>query len=208
MIYLSDDYLTKYCDTLSYIIGRSINDGYSFSSIEKEIADSKMIKEFERSNITTIAFSSVEKLYSDIFPDSVNTGFKLNVYDVYGWVGLSYIHLFIEMQITFETLFIVLPIKEMINLYPLYHEMSFSQLLNHAKELIPYSYLDNIMKKQELSTNELSQKTGIPFSTINQLRYGKRDIGKLESNKLLTLSKFLNVRPESLLNSIQLDLYN
>ena len=208
MIYLSDDYLTKYCDTLSYIIGRSINDGYSFSSIEKEIADSKMIKEFERSNITTIAFSSAEKLYSDIFPDSVNTGFKLNIYDVYGWAGLSYIHLFIEMQITFETLFIVLPIKEMINLYPLYHEMSFSQLLNHAKELIPYSYLDNIMKKRELSTNELSQKTGIPFSTINQLRYGKRDIGKLESNKLLTLSKFLNVKPESLLNSIQLDLYN
>ena len=60
------------------------------------------------------------------------------------------------------------------------------------------------MKKRNISSNELSTITNISLSTINGLRYNKRDINKLESNKLLTLSSALNVRMESLLTDIQL----
>ena len=60
------------------------------------------------------------------------------------------------------------------------------------------------MKKRNISSNELSTITNISLSTINGLRYSKRDINKLESNKLFTLSSALNVRMESLLTDIQL----
>ena len=42
MIYLSDDYIEKYIDTLSYLINRAVEEGYSFDYIEKHIAYSKM----------------------------------------------------------------------------------------------------------------------------------------------------------------------
>lgn len=204
MIYLSDDYVSKYMDVMSYLIGRSYHDGYSFDYIEKTISYSLLINELEKSNITLIAFTSVEKLYSDIFSNSVND-YVFDVYNIFGWVGYSYINLFLSLNITFEVLFSIISIKEMLNLYNLYHEMDFVHLLNHAKEQMRHSLIDVFMKRKKISNKSLSEKTQIPVSTINALRYGNRDISKLEADKLLKLSQILKVKMESLLPDIHLN---
>ena len=72
MIYLSDDYIEKYSNTLSYLIGRSANEGYSFDYIQRKISYSEAISEFEKSNVTIIAFTSMEKIYSGVFTDYNN----------------------------------------------------------------------------------------------------------------------------------------
>jgi|GEM_PF-4807069 len=204
MIYLSDDYVEKYIETLSYLLERSISEDYSFDVIEKSIAYSTMINELEKSNITLIAFSSVEKNYKDIFPYKDNEFFISNIYGKYGWIAECYIRLFLKFQITFEVLFILFPIKEMIDLYPLYHEMSFSHVDDLLREKITHSYLDYIMKYKNLSNNDLVIMTGIPYGTINALRYAKRDINKLEAQSLLKISQALSIKMESLLTSINL----
>lgn len=204
MIYLADDYLEKYTEVLCYLIERAVFEEYSFDVIEKAIAYSPMINELERSNVTTIAFSSIEKNYKDIFPYRDNPHFVSNIYGIYGWISETYIKLFLELNITFETLFIIFPIKKMIELYPLYHEMSFSQLLDLVKEIVPYSYLDNIMKNRHYSNNDLANSTGLSVATINALRYNKRDINKAEGNKLIKISRALSVKMESLLTNIWL----
>ena len=119
MIYLSDDYVEKYISAISYLIGRSCFEGYSFDFIEKSIAYSSAINEFERSNVTLLAFSSIEKTYNDIFPSHDNE-YNYSEYDIYGWVGFAYVHLFLSLEITFEALFYVIPIEEMLKLYSLY----------------------------------------------------------------------------------------
>lgn len=203
MIYLSDDYVEKYSNVLSYLIGRSYHEGYSFDYIEKSIAYSTPINELEKSNITIIAFSSMERIYSYIFPDAYND-YIFSVYDIFGWVGLAYMHLFLNLEITFESLFYIIPIHEMLNLYNIYHEMSFTKLVEYAKEKMKHSILDIIMKRKGISNKELSNKTGVSASTINALRYGKRDIAKLEADKLLALSQYLKVKIETLLPNIHL----
>ena len=201
MIYLSDDYIGKYSDTLSYLIGRSYSEGYTFDFIEKSISYSLAINELEKSNVTLIAFSSMEKIYSDIFPIH-NNNYEFNPYDVFGWVGNTYIHLFLSLKITFEALFNVISIKEMMELYKLYHEMDFIQILDYAKERMKYSLLDVVMKRMGVTTQELANLTSLPFATINALRYGKRKISKLESRTLLIISHTLNVKMETLLDNI------
>jgi len=114
----------------------------------------------------------------------------------------------LDLQITFESLFIVLPIEKIIEMYPLYHEMNYSQTLDYVKSLVEYTYLDLIMKDRQMSVKELSKQTSIPSSTISALRYGNRDINKLEAQSLLKLSHALNVKVESLLPNIQLVLDN
>ncbi|MCR5506130.1 MAG: helix-turn-helix transcriptional regulator [Bacilli bacterium] len=203
MIYLSDDYINKYCDVLSYLIGRSIEEGYSFDHIEKSIAHSSLVNELERSNITTIAFSSMEKIYSDIFPGKDNK-YDLDIYGIFGWVGYTYMHLLLTMEITFEALFYLIPIHDMLNQYHLYHEMDYKQILDYANEQIKCSILNVVMKRKKVSSNELSHSTGLSFATINSLRYGKRDITKLAGDKLLLLSRALNVKMETLLPQIHL----
>ena len=203
MIFLSDDYVEKYTNTLSYLIGRSIYEGYSFDYIEKSIAYSLPISELEKSNITIFAFSSVEKIYQYIFPIQDNN-YSFSIYDIYGWVGYTYMNLFLKLEITFEALFYVIPIEEMLNLYNLYHEMSFSKMVDYTKEKMKYSLLDMVMKRKGISNQELSNKTDISISTINALRYNKRDISKYEASKLLLLSRYLNVKMETLLPNIHL----
>ena len=204
MIYLSDDYLTKYSDTLSYLIGRANHEGFSFDYIEKMISYSIPINEFEKSNVTQFAFSSMEKLYSEIFPTNDND-YTLDVYGIFGWVGYTYMHLFLTLEITFEAIFFIIPINEMLNLYHLYHEMDFNQMLDYVKEKTKYSLLDVIMKRKNCSNKDLSNKTKISVSTINAIRYGKRDISKLEADQLLLISHFLNVKMETLLPNIHLN---
>ena len=204
MIYLSDDYLTKYSDALSYLLARSYSEGYSFDYIQKTISYSQPINELERSDITSIAFSSLEKIYSGVFPIH-NNEFVFNPYDAFGWSGYAYLHLFLKKKITFEALFYLIPLSEMLNLYHLYHEMSLSQLEEYASNVLKYSMLDIVMKTKKVSNSELSEKTGLSVSTINALRYRKRDINKLEAYKLMLIANALDVKIETLLRSIHLD---
>ena len=205
MIFLSDDYLNKYIDVFGYIFARAIDEEYSLPYIEKIISYSSLVDELENSNITTIAFSSSEKIYHDLFPLHDNNGFVYNPYDQFGWIGNIYIHLFLKYEITFELLFIILPIERALSLYKLYHEMDYSQVYDLFDELIGYSYLDAILKKKNISSMELSKRSGVSFQTINALRYKKRDISKLESKLLFKISKGLRVKITTLLPSLDLE---
>ena len=66
MIYLSDDYITTFQDTLGYIIGRTISNGYSPRFVEKTIAYSSAFSLLEKSDITELAFSSGENIFERI----------------------------------------------------------------------------------------------------------------------------------------------
>lgn len=203
MIYLADDYVQKYENVLTYILGRSITRGYSFSYIERRIACSATFSEFEKSNVTQIAFSSNEKIYSELFDDD-NNDYKENPYDIYGWLGYIYIHLFLHFKITFEMLFIALPIETAISMYPIYHEMDISQMDDYlSTELFPSS-LSCVMKRRNVTTQELTSKTNIPFTTIRSLKLGYRDIDKLEVLKAVLMASALNVKTETLLKEIPL----
>ena len=203
MIYLSDDYVTKYSDVISYLLSRSYSEGYSFDFIQKNISYSKMMFELEKSNVTTIAFSSMEKIYYEIFPVRTND-FIFDEYGPFGWVGLMYVHLFLKKQLTLEAIFYVIPIEQMLHLYHLYHEMSLTEIDDYFDDVLKYSILDIVMKNQKISNTDLSKKTGISSATIKALRYGRRNLNKLESEKLLFIAQALNIKMETLLTSIHL----
>lgn len=204
MIYLSDDYVSKYQDALGYIVGRAISEGFAPRHIEKAIAYSSPFSMFEKSNITDIAFSSYEKLYETIFDTKDINEYRYNPYDCFGWLGYTYIRLFFDLRITFEALFVILPIDKAINMYHLYHEMDYRQTLEAVKESIKYTIFDVIMKTKNISTKRLSELSNVSVSTISSLRYGNRDINKLEVSSCLKIANALNVKTESLLTDINL----
>lgn len=204
MIYLSDDYVTTFQDALGYIIGRTISNGYSPRFVERTIAYSSAFSLLERSDITELAFSPKEYIFERMFEINISNEYEYSPYDVYGWLGYTYIRLFFDLKTTFESLFFVLPIDEAINMYPLYHEMDYLQTLEYLKGKVKYSLLDVIMTCRKISSQKLSRLSGVSYSTITALRYGKRDINKLEGSSLLKLSNTLRVKMESLLTDINL----
>ncbi len=205
MIFLSYDYVNKYEEVLTYLIARSISEEYSFDHIEKTIARSSVFSQFEQSDVTAIAFSSAEKIYSELFPRFTNK-FTANIYNIYGWIAFAYINIFLKKQVTFETIFAALPLEKMLLYYGPYHEMDISQLLELFDEKVGKSHLDLFMKKSDMSCVELAKQTNIPLPTIKALRYGHRDIAKMELYRTILISSALHIKVESLLDKIPLDL--
>ena len=206
MIFVAYDYLSKYSDTLSEIINMAEIDGYSFDYIEKVLVKSTLIKEFEQSNITQIAFSSSMKLYRELFPGSSASIKDIKLFSSYYWIGEMYIKIFLKYRINFQTLFIYLPIKKMHELFVLYHEMDVNQFYEYFESLTKRNVFSILLKEKQISLNALSKKTGISVTTLKALKEGQRDIKKLNGTYLERISHYLDVDMQTLLGQITLEI--
>lgn len=196
MIYQAYDYIDKYVETLTYIFSRALYNKYSFDYIQKRIYKSEMIREFEESNVTPIAFDSYEKNYKSIFGDMDDFKYERN--NTINWIVYAYIYLFIHKKITFEFLLLLFPLERMFEIFPMYHQMGISRLDGLFHEETKYSLLDAIMNKRKITSKKLSELTGISVSTIKALRYNKRDMNKLQYSYVRKIAEVLKIKTESL----------
>ena len=208
MIYTSYDYISKYSDTLAEIIALAKLDKYSFEYIEKTLSSSKMIDEFEYSDITLIAFTSLSRLYRSLFPDAKASINDIALFDSSYWIGETYIRIFLKYKLTFEAIFTYLPLEIMERQYALYHEMDEGQFDEYFESLLKENILSKIMSKKSITSVLLAKKTGISLSTIRSLKEGKRDIHKISADKLEKIAAALNIKLRTLLYPITLDIVN
>ena len=206
MIYTSYDYLTKYSDTLAEIINLAELDGYSFDFIEKTLIKSSMIKEFEASNITQIAFTSSMQLYRKLFPNSNATTKDIHLFSSYYWIGEMYIKIFLKYKMNFESIFAYIPIVKMHQLYELYHEMDINHFFKHFETLKTKNIFTIFLKEKDLTLKKFSEKSGIPISTLKALKEGKRDFINLKGSYLEKISHYLGVEMQTLLGEITLEI--
>ena len=208
MIYTSYDYISKYSDTLAEIIALAKLDKYSFEHIEKTLSSSKMIDEFEYSDITLIAFTSSSRLYRSLFPDAKASINDIALFDSSYWIGETYIRIFLKYKLTFEAIFTYLPLEIMERQYPLYHEMDEGQFDEYFESLLKENILSKTMSKKSITSVALAKKTNISLSTIRSLKEGKRDIHKISADKLEKIATSLNIKLRTLLYPITLDIAN
>lgn len=206
MIYTSYDYLSKYSDTLGEIINLAEIDGYSFDFIEKTLIKSSLIKEFEDSNITQIAFTSSIQLYRKLFPDSKASIKDIHLFSSHYWIGEMYIKFFLRYKVNFQTIFAYLSIQKMHELYSLYHEMDIIQFYSYFELERKKSTFAIFLKEKGMTLKELSQKTNISISTLKALKEGKREFANLKSSYLEKIAHYLDVEMTSLLENITLEL--
>jgi len=208
MIYTSYDYISKYSDTLAEIIALAKLDKYSFEYIERTLSSSKMIDEFEYSDVTLIAFTSSSRLYRSLFPDAKASINDIALFDSSYWIGETYIRIFLKYKMTFEAIFTYLPLEIMERQYALYHEMDEGQFDEYFESLLKENILSKIMSKKSITSVALSNKTNISLSTIRSLKEGKRDIHKISADKLEKIATSLNIKLRTLLYPITLDIVN
>lgn len=206
MIYTSVDYLNKYFDALGEVIALAELDGYSFEYIQNIIADSKVVHEFENSNITTIAFSSSNAIYHQLFPNGKASINDIKLFSPCYWIGEAYVRIFLRYKMTFEAIFAYLPISLMYEQYHLYHEMDFNQLYEYFESLLKTNVISKFMEIKKMNNSKLSELTNISVETIKAIKSGRRDINKLQSNYLESISNALGIRMRSLIRPISLDI--
>ena len=96
------------------------------------------------------------------------------------------------------------PLSQIINLYPLYHEMDLTHFADFMQQQLkaanPYPNLRKYRNLSGLSQTQLAYDSGVPLRQIQLFEQRQRDINKTSAATLFRLSKSLHCRMEDLLD--------
>jgi hypothetical protein len=116
------------------------------------------------------------------------------------WAAESYLTIQNETGLTFETIFLVLPIEKMFEYFSLYHEMDFSQIVDEFNEIYKKeSILSIVMNRLGYSIKYISESTGLPYDSLSSYKQRRRDIKKMSADSACLLATLLRIRIETLI---------
>ena len=105
---------------------------------------------------------------------------------------------------SFTDILAVVSLSQIINIYPLYHEMDlshFADFMHHQlKAANPYPNLRKYRNLSGLSQTQLASDSGVPLRQIQLFEQRQRDINKTSAATLFRLSKALHCRMEDILD--------
>ena len=195
----TDNYLR---DTMALLLSFGHAYKYRGSVVEKRIALSPFFQAVEKAKDEYILCENIGQLISSTFYDANVSNFKYIIFNECAWLAELYIQIQKQTKMTFEGIFLYLPIDEGYSLFPVYHEMDFSQSIQYFLEQTKkHSLLYLAMKRNGVGINELSHFCGLSYSMISALRTGKKDIGKVAAVNLLKVATYLGIRIETLISS-------
>lgn len=176
---------------LAAIITYGLNEGYSFTSIEEHIFFSSFINKLENNeyDIESKTEKIVESTYNISLTKPVDISFK----------GLffaeSYFKLFINLNKSFEYIFLYWPLEYFLEKYDIYHEMDFSNLRNDfIKQSNEITIIKKLSKKRQIKLVDISKLTGINANTIDKFSRNDSAIYATSFSNIYKLSKLFAVK--------------
>lgn len=196
---MNNQFLYEYSENLEKIFEIALQEKYSLLALEREIAYSSYFQKIETDVDNTPPIIEEQVLVNKIFSD-----IKLKSYDAPRltecmWAAEAYLRIQGETRLTFEAIFLWLPIKKMFELFPLYHEMDFSQIIQEFMiRQMEKSIFAILLWKFGYSVREVEEKTGIPYETLYSLKRRRRDIKKVNVEVVSALAKLFRVRIDTI----------
>lgn len=119
------------------------------------------------------------------------------------WIGWALSYYQWKTGYKFSEINTCIPIEEMYNMYPTYHEMDIDALadaLDHRTSMQrEASRLKRLRTYINLSQSRLADISGVPLRQIQLFEQGQRDINKTQGETLKKLSRALQCNIEELL---------
>ena len=192
-------YHYEYSSMLERVLAVAYETNYSLPALEKSISYSSFFQSIEDDINVPGPIITDEELIKDIFPE-LNINLKeIKEYAQTHWVSESYMWIQEQTGLTFEAIFLKLPIKEMYDLFPIYHEMDFSEILDEfLNRHIRESTFSILLERCGYNLSELSNLTHISYETLYSLKKRRREIKKTSVEIIATLAKVFKVRIETL----------
>ena len=192
-------YIDEFSHNLERVLSTAKKYKYSFKVIERRISYNTYFQEIERSDNRiprcVVDGSIMKEIFYDLNEDYENTPMYLDT----TWAAEAYLRIQNETRLTFEAIFIYLPIKEMLKLFNVYHEMDFNQIVDlFKKRFEEESVLDKLLEKFKMSLKSLSEMSGVSYDLLYGLKSRRRDIKKVNIKDIYEIKKVFDVRSETI----------
>ncbi len=119
------------------------------------------------------------------------------------WSGWAYAFYQWYTGRTFQRIYKAVPIGDVLEMYPIFHEMDIMQFVDTLNERMERFYVDTNLKRIRmtagLSQRELAELSGVSFRQIQLFEQRQRNINHTQAINVLRLSRVLGCRIEDLL---------
>ena len=196
---MNNVYFSEYANMLERVLSAAYELKYSTVALERQISYSTYFQKIENDKDDFAPIITENQLIKEIFTDTKVDISSIPVYNQCLWAAESYLHIQGKTSLTFEAIFLYIPIVKMYQYFALYHEMDFSQITNEFLRLYKEkSVLSILGKKYCYSMKYIGEKTSISYDTLLSFKQRKRDISKANYETVYKLSRLFRVRTESI----------
>lgn len=191
-------YFYEFVNRLERVLSVAYEVKYSLGALERQISYCVYFQNIEEGAGFELV-TTENKLMKEIFPEITINLDNVPVHNQCLWAAESYLHIQENTGLTFEAIFLYIPVEMMYQYFSIYHEMDFSQIVDEFIKLFKKkSVLSVLSKKYGFSMREVAKATNISYETLLSLKQRKRDISKANYEMVYKISKFLHVRASTL----------
>ena len=197
---MDEVYIQEYTDLLERILSVAYKRNYCLAALERQISYSQFFRQIERSDNGLPPFIVDNDLVKKIYPEINVSLVDTPVYEQCLWAAEAYIRIQDSSKLSYEAIFLFIPIKKMYEYFNLYHEMDFIHIINEFYKLFKLnSVVGLLIKKCSISMKTVSKQIGIPYDSLYSYKSRRRDIKKMEAKSAYDLATLLRARIETLL---------
>ena len=195
---MDDRHFYEYSKILERILSVGVKYNYSHNVIERCVAYSGFFRLVESSQHGIEPLGNEQDLINAFFPERSINANEVPVYNCCLWAADAYMWIQYKTNLSFEAIFLIMPLEVMYNRFPIYHEMDFTHIVNHflerQKEKTIFAIL---LERFGYKLNYVAEKTGISKDTLCSFKQGKRDIRKANVDTVSKLANLFHVRIET-----------
>ena len=196
---MNSNYLYEYASLLEKVLSTGYYLNYSPVALERLISYSPYFQAIENDKESFSPIINDSVLIKSLFSEQDININDIPSYNQCLWAAEAYLRIQGSTGLTFEAIFLYIQISKMYSLFPLYHEMDFSQIIDEFNCLYKNeSVLSILLKKYKYSLKDVSMKCKIPYVTLSSLKQRKRDIKKANVEAIISLAKVFKVRVETI----------
>ena len=192
--------LGRMLDFAVYDLKLDINHFYSL------FCHSQYAKRFESGDTSLLSGKSGIELAYDITGNcSVKPKFTTNRSGEY-WAGWAVAYYQWYTSLSFLQINDIVPIDDVIKMYPKYHEMDIMQFVDTVNDMFFQNKRTTNLKEKRLeaglSQSELSKISGVPVRTIQQYEQRQKNINSSKVETVISISKALSCDINDILEPI------
>ena len=195
---MNSEYLYDYINLFERVLSAGYKLNYSTGAIERAVSYSPFFLKIEGDNNAFAPIINDSVLVKTLFPEHDIDLDKTPVYNQCLWAAEAYLRIQGDTKLTFEAIFLYIPINNMYDFFPLYHEMDFSHIVREFHNLYEQKTIFALLLyKYGYSIIDVSKETNIPTATLYSLKSRRRNIKKVSVEIVKSLSSLFNVRLET-----------
>ena len=157
------------------------------------LARSELVKKIERDEYDDYFNKPLVDIFFDITGNRIKEDHSYGIYNDAYWCGYSYFELHLRTKIPFSYIFLKLPLTTMVDIYPVYHEMDFSSLLDYFSRLSEEKTILRLLCEQKGSSlTKVSKATGINVNTLAKYNADDAALYKASFQNVMKIASFFD----------------